>query len=103
MKVFGKDVIDKSTKHTKQTTYFTELLWYFYIKKIKRYHYSKSYYRGKDEHERMICWLCAKLDSMLYIPFKDKLDNTNFGFKKELFKQHIEDAINELKCETKKE
>lgn len=53
--------------------------------------------KWRDKHLQAIAYLCEKLDSMLYFPFKKYCDDTNFGFKKEKFKQIIEDTINKLR------
>jgi len=53
----------------------------------------------KDSYTQAVAHLCERLDGMLYIPFRKCFDDTDFGHKKELFKQIIEDTINKLRGE----
>jgi len=51
-----------------------------------------------DKYTIAIAYLCGLLDSMIYIPFKKMIiDSNDFGFIKEKFKLEIEKTINELK------
>jgi len=51
-----------------------------------------------DKYTTAIAYLCNLLDSLIYIPFKDKMiEPSNFGFIKEKYKLEIEKTINELK------
>lgn len=48
--------------------------------------------------EQAIADLCYELDQSLYIPFKRQgcFKGTNYGYKKELFKEKIEEIIKKI-------
>jgi hypothetical protein len=51
-----------------------------------------------DKFERAIYELCEKLDTLLYEPFKKRIQGThNLGHKKEQFKNLIEEKIDTLR------